>query len=142
MAASTTNLLRHLSVLPLAAVGFLLGACFGLLLLGIVDRYCPPDLIASLPCPADWYPLAERLVFSTGTGTAAVLVILSSLVAPSHTRIRWAFILYGIGAVLGAPFAGVLPAEFITSLVAGGLVIIAILRSHARPAQTQVTPNI
>jgi len=94
------KLLRWIGIVPAAIVGWYLALFIALIFHGMLDSFCPPDEVTSGMCNASWYPFASRSVICLGAALSAFLVVLlSSLVAPSHRgTIAWTS--YSVGAVL------------------------------------------
>jgi MFS family permease len=75
--------LRWLLVLPAVWVAWTAAIWIGLVLHGLVDRWCPPELVVSGMCTASWYPMASKAVVGLGAAIAAALIVtLGTFVAP------------------------------------------------------------
>lgn len=97
--------LRWAGVVPAAVLAWQAVFVLGLLLLSTLDSFCPPALVVSGHCTADWHPAATRAVFVLCAGLAAFSVVLgAALVAPAHRRLV-AATAFGIGLVVAACMA-------------------------------------
>jgi len=96
------RVLRWIALVPAAIAAWYVAFFAGLHLLSIVDSYCPPELVVSGTCTADWYPTAEQIVICVGVGLSAFLVILTTaIVAPSH-KVLFSRIALGVGVLVAA----------------------------------------
>lgn len=97
--------LRWSGVVPAVVLTWYAAFVLGLLLLSALDSFCPPELVVSGHCTADWHPAATRAVFVLCAGLAAFSVVVGAAwVAPSH-RLLVASTAFGIGLVLAAGMA-------------------------------------
>jgi hypothetical protein len=114
-------MLRWLAV-PLSAIA----VWYGLLLLGIasvgvLDSFCPAELMISGICTAPWHAAAFDALVLVYTGLVSVGVILvPGFLAPSH-RFHVALSAYAIGACFAIYVAtvGSMWAPFVVSAVGG-----------------------
>jgi hypothetical protein len=96
--AALTTLARWLLV-PLSAIAvwyavFLLGFAG----IGLLDHFCPPDLVVSGACTASWhYPAVEVLILLCTALVSVGIVLVPALVAPAK-RLHVAALAYGCGA--------------------------------------------
>jgi hypothetical protein len=88
---------------------------------GLLDRFCPPELIVSGACTAGWHaPAVEALVLLCTAVVSAGIVVVPALVAPAG-RFQVAVLAYGCGAVfaLYAASGGSLWGPFFVSALSG-----------------------
>ncbi|WP_088280334.1 hypothetical protein [Ideonella sp. A 288] len=79
--------LRWVLTAPVAGIGYLAAVLFVVLLLSLLDRLCPPELMVSGQCGAAWYRPAEQAAFAVaGALGAALFVALPWWTAPAHQR--------------------------------------------------------
>jgi hypothetical protein len=117
--------IRWLLFVPSAALGYLWTFLCAMVLVGLLQGLCPPDLMISAMCTASWFRTAERvaIMFSLATG-AALFVALPAAIAPAQrTAIAVGAFAIGFGIVLymcmqlGTSF---LP-ELVSATIGGGL---------------------
>lgn len=76
---------RWLALIPACVAAWYVALFIGLYVHGIVDSFCPPELVVSGFCEASWFPAAEQAVICFGVALSAFLVVLTAaLVAPAH----------------------------------------------------------
>ena len=127
------QLVRWILILPAAVVAWYAAPAIGILLQTGVDALCPSDQVVSGLCGATWYSTVSAALICFGAGLAALFVLVAcTLLAPSHKRE------VAIGAfVIGAVVAGIMGfsaqvfGAFATSVVAGALALVVILRRLA-----------
>ena len=104
-AQATLAVFRWLLLLPAVFAAWVLAVVCGYLLLSYVESLCPPELMVSGMCTADWFPRASTAVFCFSAGLAAALIVLATaLVAPAH-KLRAIWIAYAVGAALACLLA-------------------------------------
>ena len=115
--------LRWLLVLPAVCAAWAISVLSGYALLSYVESLCPPELLVSGMCTAEWFPGAEKAVFCFSTALAATLVVLATvIVAPLHKG-RAAWIAFAGGAMAAIPMGIAAQAwlELLSALMAGAL---------------------
>lgn len=79
--------LRWALAVPVAGIAYLSAVLFAMLLLSLLDRLCPPELMVSGQCGAAWYRPAEQAAFAvSGALGATLFVVLPWWAAPAHQR--------------------------------------------------------
>lgn len=116
------RVLRWIAVIPACILAWYAAALFaGIYVLGVVDSFCPPELVVSGMCTASWYPAAERTVICFGVGLSALFVIVTAAaVSPTH-KIFVSRLALGVGCVV-AGIMGVMASaylELIAAILAG-----------------------
>jgi hypothetical protein len=127
---------RQLSADPLAAMRQLvrwvfvplsgIAVWYAVLLLGIagvglLDRFCPPELMVSGACTASWHaPAVDALIFLCTAVVSAGIVLVPAFLAPSY-RFQVAALAFAGGAAfaLYAASGGSLWGPFFVSTLAG-----------------------
>jgi hypothetical protein len=115
--------LRWLLAVPAVGAAWMIAVLSGFALLSYVDSLCPPELIVSGMCTADWYPQAVTAVFCASTALAATLIVVATvLVAPFH-KARAAWIAFAGGVIAAVPMGIAAEAwlELLSALLAGAL---------------------
>lgn len=136
--------LRWLLLVPSGIAGVCLGFAAALALLGIADRFCPPDLLISGMCTASWYRTAERAALCSGAAVGAIAAVaLPTFVAPAHkARVAaMAFCLGAVYALWGLAAAGAYAWPALASALAAGMAalgwVLARGRMQAAPSSKQ-----
>jgi hypothetical protein len=103
---------------------------------GIALRFCPPELVISDTCAADWYRVVDQLAISGGaTAGALAMVALPTWIAPSD-RYRVSLVSFSLGSFLALlvllAFGTWAVAPFLSALAAGILAVVVFgRRGHA-----------
>ena len=111
-------------MLPVAWAAWTAAIWIGLLVHGLVDRWCPPELVVSGMCTASWYPMASKAVVGLGAAIAAALIVtLGTFVAPPprDQASRRIFIAGTVVALAMGTFLGTW-VEVVCAIVAGAIV--------------------
>ncbi len=96
---------RWLALIPACITAWYVALFIGLYAHGIVDSFCPPELVVSGFCEASWFPAAEQAVICFGVALSAFLVVLTAaLVAPTH-RVLASKAALVVGTVVAIIFA-------------------------------------
>ena len=89
-------------MIPAAFAGWYLALLLAMLAYGIGTRLCPPELVVSGACTADWFgPFFDALVIGGACLAATLVVLFPALVAPAHrVGVARAALVAGVGAAL------------------------------------------
>lgn len=119
------QILRWILTIALAPLGYVAAVLMAMALSQWLTHVCPPDLLVSGACTAEWYPRAETTAFAVATATGAVLwVVLPTLVAPTQRK-RVAWVAYACGVAFASWFVimagGWLIAPCVAAVVVGAM---------------------
>lgn len=96
---------RWLVLIPACIAAWYVALFIGLYVHGIVDSFCPPELVVSGFCEASWFPAAEKAAICFGVALSAFLVVVTAaLVAPTH-RLLASKAALAIGTLVAIVFA-------------------------------------
>ena len=94
------NVLRWICVIPAAYLGYYLALIGGMAALALAESFCPPEMLVSGMCTAEYMRSAEKVLFLLFPGIAAVLVVLlPALVAPAR-KFAVACVFLAVGSVI------------------------------------------
>lgn len=120
--------LRWLAVILSAVLAWWIAFIVGLFMMSAAERLCPPELLISGTCNVPWWSYVVQGISSFGAALAAVLVVLvSSVVAPSHRR-RVAWLTYSVGTVVAVIMGYMFIVELSAALLAGAITAAMISR--------------
>lgn len=134
---------RWALVAPAALSGWYLTLLLGLILHGVLEKFCPSDQVVSNACIAPWFSTATDILMILCAGLAATLVVtFGTWAAPSHrTTVAWA--LFGVGSVMALSMGWALSAhaECIAAILCG-LATTLVIRTGLRiPTPSYDTEN-
>lgn len=117
--------LRWLLALLAPAFGLLAVFAGVVLLTDLLVRACPPELLVSGACTANWYPAVEKAAFALAAFVGALIFVwLPVKAAPEHKR-EVAWVSLAAGSICAAIFVWQAGTELLPSLAAalagGGL---------------------
>ena len=144
MQTRAVHVLRWLLVIPAALVGWYLALVVGLLLLSLVESFCPSEAMVSGHCYAAWFQWSEEALFVLTTALAAWLVVLlPTLTCPTRKR-TVASIAYVIGAVTAIIFAvtGPIWIPAIAALLMGFLTLRRVYRKNSLNPPDSQAPRL
>ena len=94
------TVLRWICVIPAAYLGYYLAMIGGIAALALAESFCPPDMLVSGMCTAEYMRWTEKILFLLFPGIAAVLVVLlPALVAPTR-KVAVACVFLAVGSVI------------------------------------------
>ena len=131
-------ILRWLAIIPACILSWYVALFVGIYLHGMIDTFCPPQLIVSGFCTASWYPAVGRIVICLGVALSAFLVVVTAaLIAPAH-RVLISRIALVVGAVIAAWMALETGSyiEFVSAFLSGflaTLIVVAVSRRASMP---------
>ena len=119
---------RWLLTGPLWLAGFLVWIVVTTMLQGIALRFCPPELVISDTCAADWYRIVDQLAICGGAGAGALaMVALPTWIAPS-ARYRVSLASFSLGSLVALlillAFGASAMAPFLSAVVVGILAVV------------------
>jgi hypothetical protein len=124
-------------LVPVAGILAWYAALFGTLALdGVLRRLlypCPPDLVVSGLCGADWYRASVDAATCFGAGLAAFLIVTGCVaMAPACKRIvALVTFLLGTGVALYGGFSSQAYAPMVTAILVGAVTTLMVGRKSA-----------
>ena len=116
--------------MPVAIAGWYVALFGSIMLVTVVDNFCPPDYVVPGGCSAPWRNIVFDGLVMFGAGLSAIFVILSAvLMAPSHRK-KVALFAYAAGLVTALYFALTTSAwgAFWSAALTGLLFLVVVLR--------------
>ena len=99
------TVLRWIALVPACLLAWVIAFLVGLRVLGVVEGFCPPELVVSGMCGASWYPAAERATICFGVGLSAFLVVLASAITAPSQKVAFAQLALAVGTIIAAVMA-------------------------------------
>lgn len=130
------NVLRWICVIPAAYLGYYLAMIGGMAALALAESFCPPEMVVSGMCTAEYMRRTEKILFLLFPGIAAVLVVLLPVLVAPTRKIAVACVFLAAGSVI-AMILGVSLGEWVVlgfSLLCGSATAWAVYAHQKRPA--------
>jgi hypothetical protein len=126
---------RWVALLPAVLAAWYAAVFIGVAVLNYVESLCPPELMISGMCTAEWFPRAEKAVFCLATAVSAVLVVLSAALVAPFQKIRTAWSIFAVGSAVAILWGveGEAWLELVSTLVAGGIAVMVVRTVVAQP---------
>ena len=94
------EVLRWVLIVPSAIFVWYVCLILGLFSLPILDYFCPPELIVSGACFAEWHQTAENIFIAFFASLSAVLIVTSSVSLAPYKKKEVAIISFLIGFIV------------------------------------------
>jgi hypothetical protein len=132
------NLLRWILVIPAAISAWFGVLLLGLIAMGVLDMFCPPELVVSGSCTAAWHESAMDALIVMFAGMSAVAVVIAPAIVAPMKRNQVATLAFVIGVLVATGMTLEDPSmmrEPYVAAITGGLAALLLVRRHLpRPA--------
>ncbi len=124
--------LRWCLVIPVSIASWYLALVVALIVLGVVESMCPPDLMVSGLCHAPWYEMAFDVVVVFGAALSAIFVVLSAAYTAPRNRVLIAKIAFAMGCLAATHFVyeTALWSAYIAAISAGAITVYTLYKRY------------